>query len=300
MVGDALDPTQWAAWNRDGYLAVPGFFTAEQVDRLNELTESMYRKRPPWLVVDHTVTGRRARLIELSKRDRAERQLKLNDLYLECPEVRSVGLDPRVRAILGALLDEPVVLCNSLNFERGSQQGEHIDSLFMTPRTPNKLAAIWVALEDAHPEAGQLFYYPRSQGIPLYTFSDGSHHATAHEMPAWVSYIGQQMAERGLQRHTFPAKKGDLFIWSANLVHGGSPIGDLTRTRKSLVCHYYAHSDCVALGYDCVPEGGDGFWLRRAHPSIPSATRTRRSLRASAGRALRIARLYPVVNRLRR
>jgi ectoine hydroxylase-related dioxygenase (phytanoyl-CoA dioxygenase family) len=300
MAVDVLDPSQRAAWDRDGYLAIPGFFTSAQVDQLNRLTETMYRRRPRWLVVDHTVTGRRALLADLPRRERMGRQLKLNDLYLECPQVRAVGLDPRVRAILGALLDEPAVLCNSLNFERGSQQGEHIDSLFMTPRTPNKLAAIWVALEDAHPEAGQLFYYPGSQAIPLYTFSDGSHHANAPEMPAWVSYIGQEMTARGLQRRTFPAKKGDLFIWSANLVHGGSPIGDLARTRKSLVCHYYAHSDCVALGFDCVPAGGDGFWLRRAHPSVPTVTVPRRSARAVAGRALRLARLGPAVNRLRR
>ena len=36
------------------------------------------------------------------------------------------------------------------------------------------------------------------------------------------------------------AKKGDVFIWHANLIHGGSPIKDHSLTRKSMVIHYYA------------------------------------------------------------
>ena len=38
----------------------------------------------------------------------------------------------------------------------------------------------------------------------------------------------------------FLAKKGDVLIWHANLVHGGMPIEDKNTTRKSMVIHYYA------------------------------------------------------------
>jgi ectoine hydroxylase-related dioxygenase (phytanoyl-CoA dioxygenase family) len=57
------------------------------------------------------------------------------------------------------------------------------------------------------------------------------------------------MIEELLQKNRFPrkeliAKKGDVFIWHANLVHGGSPIKDPAITRKSMVVHYYA-SDVI-------------------------------------------------------
>jgi len=39
---------------------------------------------------------------------------------------------------------------------------------------------------------------------------------------------------------TFLAKKGDILIWHANLLHGGSPITNVALTRKSMVAHYYA------------------------------------------------------------
>jgi phytanoyl-CoA hydroxylase len=289
-----LTADQRATWERDGYLAVRGFFTAEQVDRVNAVVDGLFRDPPDWLMVDNLATGRRTKLADVPAADRSHRHFKLNDLYLELPEVRAMALDARVRAVLAELLGEPAVLCNSLTFEKGSQQPEHIDSLYMTPRTPDKLAATWIALEDAHPDAGQLFYYPGSQTIPLYTFSDGTHHAFDSEMPKWHAYIRERVAAAGLKRETFPAKKGDLFIWSANLVHGGSPIADPARTRKSLVCHYYTHPDSVALGYDCVPEGGDGYWVRRPHVLPPDAI----PFRQRVGKWLRKVGLYRVVKRL--
>lgn len=289
-----LSAEQRAGWEANGYLALPGFFPPEQADRVNAVVEGLFRRPPGWLVVDNTATGVRSRLADVPAADRSPRMFKLNDLYLEEPVVRELALDPRVRAALGGLLGAPPVLCNSLTFEKGSQQPEHIDSLYMTPRTAGHLAATWIALEDAHPDAGQLFYYPGSHRIPLYTFADGTHHAFDAEMPKWHEYIRGQLAERGLRRETFAAKKGDLFIWSANLVHGGSLIADPARTRKSLVCHYYTHADSLALGYECVPEGADGYWVRRPHPPMPDVLPFRRRV----GVWLRKARLYRVVKRM--
>lgn len=47
------------------------------------------------------------------------------------------------------------------------------------------------------------------------------------------------MEERQLEPHYFEARKGDVLIWHANLLHGGSPRRELTRSRKALVCHYF-------------------------------------------------------------
>ena len=43
--------------------------------------------------------------------------------------------------------------------------------------------------------------------------------------------------ERGLETKTFVARKGDVLIWHGELMHGGVPIQDPTRTRKSLIAH---------------------------------------------------------------
>jgi len=41
----------------------------------------------------------------------------------------------------------------------------------------------------------------------------------------------------GLEKRHFLAKKGDVLVWHADLVHGGSP-GSHLMTRKSIVTHY--------------------------------------------------------------
>jgi ectoine hydroxylase-related dioxygenase (phytanoyl-CoA dioxygenase family) len=44
--------------------------------------------------------------------------------------------------------------------------------------------------------------------------------------------------ERGLKTEKFMAKKGDVLIWHADLMHGGARIQDPRQTRKSLVAHF--------------------------------------------------------------
>jgi hypothetical protein len=292
-----LTADQLAQWNANGFLVLPGFYSPDALAPLLRFVESVWVDPPSYLVVDGTHGGGRRRLIDVPAADRGHRLFKLNDLYLERPEVRELAAGPRLVPLLNRLMGEPVVLCNSLNFEKGSGQPEHIDSLYMTPRTPGKLLATWVALEDAHPDAGQLFYYPGSHTIPRYTFSDGTHHAVDGEYPAWREYILRQIAERGLKREQFPARAGDVFVWSADLVHGGTPIADRGRTRKSLVCHYAGHADAVAQGYDRVPVG-EGFWLRRPHAPLDGDPLRKNTLRRRVGRLLRAVGLHGVVKKL--
>ena len=40
------------------------------------------------------------------------------------------------------------------------------------------------------------------------------------------------------------ARKGDVLFWHANLVHGGSPRANMQRSRRAVVCHYFAEG-CV-------------------------------------------------------
>ena len=44
--------------------------------------------------------------------------------------------------------------------------------------------------------------------------------------------------DAGLSIQRFQAKKGDVLIWAAGLMHGGSLVEQPARTRKSLVTHY--------------------------------------------------------------
>jgi ectoine hydroxylase len=60
------------------------------------------------------------------------------------------------------------------------------------------------------------------------------------EYKDYEDVIEEIIQKNRLGKKVFLAKKGDVFIWHANLIHGGSPIKNHSLTRKSMVIHYYA------------------------------------------------------------
>ncbi|MGB3757655.1 MAG: phytanoyl-CoA dioxygenase family protein, partial [Rivularia sp. (in: cyanobacteria)] len=206
-------------------------------------------------------TKRRCYVGSLSREEK-KHPLKINDLYLNYDKVRSLSLNENLVDILSELLLDKPVLCNTLSLHNGTQQFLHVDSLYMTPLTDEHLAATWIALEDCHPDAGPLVYVPGSHKIPIYRFSTGSAHQVNEEFPRWQEYIEENVHKHGLKEEVFLPKKGDVFIWHAQLLHGGSPINNPHLTRKSIVSHYFTESDCKQLGSKLVPNRG-GYWMDR-------------------------------------
>ena len=45
--------------------------------------------------------------------------------------------------------------------------------------------------------------------------------------------------EKGFLREKFIAKKGEILVWHANLLHGGGKVINTSLTRWSQVTHYY-------------------------------------------------------------
>jgi phytanoyl-CoA hydroxylase len=276
-LSQALSASQRQQWDRDGYLILPRFFNDDIVDSINVLVDSLKdpQTRPPGLakrlVVD-LLTGpladQRLRLAQVPA-DALVGPVKFNDLYLESDIVRGCSLHPRLVPILTELLDGEPAICNSLNFIQGSQQTGHIDTWFMPPPVANKMVITSICLEDVHPDAGPLFYWPGSQQIPPYMFWAGRIKAINAELPKCMDYVNGAVKERGLTRQTFLGRKGDVFIWAAQLLHGGTPINDITRTRRSLVVHYWRAQDLPS--YKLGRCGPGAYYIGRDHQPIPSS-----------------------------
>ncbi|MCT7948421.1 phytanoyl-CoA dioxygenase family protein [Ancylothrix sp. C2] len=248
-------------WDENGYLILPAFFSAEQIDKVVKLHRRLWEECPSNVVVDDMETNRRCYMIDLSEEEKNHR-CKVNDLYLNYEEIRDLSLNERLGNILGELLADVPVLCNTLSLDYGTEQFLHVDSLYMTPFTDHALVATWIALEDCHPNAGPLCYIPGSHKIPIYRFSSGSPHVIENEFPAWQEYMAEEVKKNNLKEEFFTPKKGDVFIWHAQLLHGGSAIKDLNLTRKSLVNHYFTKTDCVNLQSKLVRWDG-GYWMNK-------------------------------------
>jgi ectoine hydroxylase-related dioxygenase (phytanoyl-CoA dioxygenase family) len=261
----ALSPAQHRSFRDTGFLVIPGFFTEAEVDAVSGAYDTVWRDRPNDVVVDTEVSMRRVRAVNMTEQERRE-PFKVNDLYLRDVAMREATLSKRLGTALRELLADEPVICNTLSLEYGSQQADHLDTLFMTPRTDGRLVASWMALEDVQDDAGPLRYFPESNHIEPYRFGDGTFHVVEPEMPRWSDYMATQVDRHGLAETRFLAKRGDLFLWDAWLLHGGSEICTPGLTRSSLVTHFFTKSDCLAMGSDLRKAPG-GWWMRRPAPT---------------------------------
>ena len=235
-------------WEENGYLVLPGFFGEDEVEAVNEYVEGLWgsqRQVTEPIVLDYLLETDRAgrSLLRDSPDGVRDWPYKLNDLYLSCETVRGVAVSPSLCEVLRELLDGEPMAINTLNFERGSQQADHFDTFFMPAPVRNRMLATWVALEDIEPSTGPLQYYPRSNHVVPFRFSHGELWAVPQEFPSAQRYIRDQVGSSKLSVKTFTPRKGDVVIWHSQLLHGGSPIDDLTKTRKSLVTHYFRLED---------------------------------------------------------
>ncbi len=283
-----LTSEQKRFWDEKGYLVLPKFFSTAELDTIVCLHQHLWQEYPEDIVVDDLKTGRRSSLALLANA-KDQPRLKINDLFLNYEEMRQLSLNASLVAILADLLPDAPVLCNTLSLDYGSQQPLHIDSMYMTPLTDYHLVATWIALEDCHPDAGPLRYLPGSHKIPIYRFSNGSACAIESEMAQWNDYIQQKVQQLGLQEETFLPKAGDVFIWHAQLLHGGSKINDLNRTRKSIVSHYYTKNDCLQMERQLVPFG-KAYWMKRPPHTIPEQRIPRSWIQLTAWRTEHILR----------
>ncbi len=208
----------------NGYLILRNFYTPEQVDRANEEVEALLNSRK----TDFNYTGRK--LMDAHR----------FSLLLE----REFFKNPRLLDVLAFIMGRKIVPFQTINFIEGSEQRAHSDSIHMTTEPPGHLIAAWTALEDCHEGNGPLFYYPGSHRLPYITCQDYDSGNTAlalgnHSNRRYEDKIGEVVSQHDFKKEKFLARKGDVLIWHANLLHGGSPIEQKGATRKSMVAHYF-------------------------------------------------------------
>lgn len=220
---------QLLQWPEKGYALLKGFVEPGLVDRINADLEMLINKGE--IGYDYTNT-------------------RVMNLFRRSDAVKKIITDERLLKILGFILDKPVVPFQTINFIYGSQQKTHSDSIHMTTHPLGYLVATWIALEDLEPGCGLLHYYPGSHKLPYVMGEDFENNNTPLMVADdfygnYEKKIGEIISGQGLRKEIFSAKKGDLFIWHANLLHGGEPRTNQTATRKSLVTHYFCEGDVI-------------------------------------------------------
>lgn len=264
-------PELKAHYEANGFLVLKNFFSHEELAAFDTDVHNIWENRQSnggeitIDVLEGELVGQRLKL-----KDAPDSALncahKVNDLYLESGACRNLNLNKKLCSILKDLFNDDPLVINSLSFRKGSQQPHHFDTYFMPPPVQNQMVVSSICLEDQSSEAGPLSYYPGSHKIEPFVFSHGGIHLAPGEMKNATAYVEEEIAKRELTTETFIGNAGDVFIWHAQLYHGGLPIQDENKTRKTLVTHYWRRNDVDADRVALTPEGES--YLKKDHHKV--------------------------------
>jgi ectoine hydroxylase len=209
---------------RDGYLVLRNFYNPDQVKQLNQEVD---------------------RLLDEQKTGFNYTQRKVMDAYQESDLIdKKYFRNPEMLHLLSFLMGKKVIPFQTIHFIEGSEQLAHSDFIHMTTAPLGYLIATWTALEPITEENGALFYYPGSHRLPYVTCQNYPSGNTRWQIGAnsykkYEEKVQEVIQENGLKKETFIANPGDVLVWHANLLHGGSRIQKKEATRRSMVAHYF-------------------------------------------------------------
>lgn len=173
---------------------------------------------------------------------------RIINLHLAFPELLSVFTDnPVALGVQDGFFNASSSIYTTLYYERGSAQPIHRDTPYFCTRPEYRYLGVWVALEDANEVNGCLQVIRKGHLLPELDRErlaleeyESLDRVPSDSQVMWDKYqdrVSKQCAEAGLKVEKVAVKAGDTVIWHPQLPHGGSAIGDISRTRHSLVMH---------------------------------------------------------------
>jgi hypothetical protein len=214
-------------YNKNGFVVLQGLLTPDLVDKVRDDAEK--RAFDPSFPIT-------------TPRD----EVRVQDFWQVSEVTKQLASQPAILETLGLLYGRPAVPFQTLTFRVGTQQRAHSDTIHFSSLPAKYMCGVWVALEDITEENGPVFYCPGSHRLTEYDFS---HIRTTADTTSYDNYkeyedfIEQIVEANKFEKKKFLAKKGDVLIWSSNIIHGGSPVTREGATRWSQVTHYF-FKDC--------------------------------------------------------
>jgi phytanoyl-CoA hydroxylase len=256
-------------WRENGYVVFEQVISKELIDSFLEEVR-LIRENFHKYLISIEVRGQQTWSKAVSREAINSPGVKFNHLHVASAHAARLSLSKHVTEFLAAIFGAPPTPTQSLTFWLGSQQPTHIDFPYVSQqRRLAYMAASWIPLEDVHPDAGPLIYFPGAHKFQsFFDWGQGdivcrseTRKKNGSDFALWLN---RRLKDAGIEPAMFTPKKGDVLIWHCNMPHQGTPIKNPTLTRKSYVTHY--------TGLDDLPER----W-------IPSTGQVRTVIRENGG-----------------
>ncbi|WPU98029.1 phytanoyl-CoA dioxygenase family protein [Mucilaginibacter sp. cycad4] len=214
-------------YHENGFTTLSNFFPASLIDKVQQETE------------------KKAFDANFPLKNYRDKQ-RVQDFWEVSEACRDLASYPPVLKLLELFYCRKPIPFQTLNFSVGTQQRAHSDTIHFSSLPAKFMCGVWVALEDITEENGPLFYYPGSHRLPEYNFSQIKASADSNNYGDYKEYedfIEEIIEVNSFEKKVFHAKKGDVLIWSSNILHGGMPVLKADSSRWSQVTHYF-FEDC--------------------------------------------------------
>lgn len=159
--------------------------------------------------------------------------------------IKNLCFQKKVTAFMHFVYGREPVPISTINFLKGTEQPLHSDYIHFGSSPELYLAGAWYALEKVDDSNGPLIICPESHKLGIVDFTDlnlkipKSTIELKKNYTIYEKYLEETIKEKKLKKKKIFLNKGDVLIWSANLLHGGSKIKKKNKTRISQVIHYH-------------------------------------------------------------
>lgn len=213
-----------ADWNEEGVVLVKNFFPENFLQQYEQC----------WIEENQTKTERPAGWPDPIP-------------YMRHQELLQLLCYGPLSEVLHNLIGEPAGLHLNLTGWVSTERDWHQDSYLNPKHVGDKYAAVWIALDDIHPDSGPFQYIPGSHRWRQVTYEKIikalPEEQRDHRWPKYSEEIlspifEQEIEARGSATVSHLPSRGDLLVWHGRLLHRGSKAVVSGMERRSLIAHY--------------------------------------------------------------
>jgi phytanoyl-CoA dioxygenase PhyH len=165
--------------------------------------------------------------------------------YMRCPELLDIGTYAPLAHALYETVGEPMGLHLNLTGWTSTLRNWHQDGYLNPADTGDYYAAVWIALDDIHPDAGVFQFVPGSHRWHRLTFEQISRVVDVND-PGWPTHteavltplVEQEIIDRDARVVDYTPARGDVLLWHPRLYHRGSSPLVPNAFRPALIAHY--------------------------------------------------------------
>lgn len=244
-----LNADQARQFERDGFLAIRGLFSAEDIAEIRETFMDAAADGPVAGLSDVPKTG--GANDPLSRFPRMMHPHKHADTAVGRLAMRHM-LAPRLRPILADLFGgEPLAVQSMFYFKPPGARGQdlHQDNFYLRVK-PGTCMAAWIAVDDADADNGGMMCVPQTALLDI---------ACPEPSDPTLFFTTEHVEPpAGLEPQMMQLKAGDVLFFNGSVIHGSTPNTSTDRFRRSLIFHYVPQSTReISHWYDAISFDGD-------------------------------------------